>query len=123
FYTVIGVMAVTALAAVLASQVRYDYNLLNMLPRNIESVQWQRRLANAGGRALWFGVSIVDDLDEARRLTQAYREYAANDKTRTIEELGGVAMLFPPDEEAKLAMIDATREQLQPALDAVLQGD
>lgn len=114
--TLIGLAIVTAAAAVSASQIRFDYNLLNLVPQGVSSVEWQARLINDGGRTLWYAVSIVDDMDEARRLAEQYR------RLDVVDDVGGVGLLFPKDEAEKLELIRQTRAALEPALTAAVQG-
>ncbi len=112
-----GIGIATAAALYGASHIRFDYNLLNMLPHGVDSVEWQRRLINDGGRTLWFAVSIVDDLQTARELTAKYRELDI------VDEVGGVGLLFPRDEAEKKAMIAEVRQTLEPALSAAVRGE
>ncbi|MCG8507752.1 MAG: MMPL family transporter, partial [Rhodospirillales bacterium] len=111
--TLIGAGIVTVLALIAVSQMRFDYNLLELLPRNIESAKWQQRIVEVGEESVYFGISVVDDLDEARRLADEYR------KLDSVQpQLGGIARIFPANENAKLAAIEETRKQLGDALTA-----
>jgi len=128
--TILVVVALVAIAGFGVRHVRYDYNLSNLLPRDIESVRWFDRLNTApnqqadtehsGGefnRSIWFGASIIEAdgntaaaMDLARRRTEAFRDKP------TVAGLGGVAELFPPQEAQRRQLIRETRDALGPAL-------
>jgi len=136
--TLAAALAVTAVGVYGATFIRYDYNLSNLLPRDLESVQWFNRLAGTGRAAtvaadepegaaeksrpnIWFAASVVpvDDgidaaLTEAKRRTEAFRELDP------VASVGGVGMLFPEDAERKRERFRAVRAELGDLLDAPL---
>ena len=97
-----------------ASRVRYDYNLLNLLPDALESVQWQQRVVDHSETAILYGVSIVDSLEDADHMASRFRKLPA------VASVGGAGLLFPPDEDEKLAMIEKTRKDLGNLVDPTL---
>ena len=46
------------------TKLRYDHNLLNLQPRNQESVEVERKLAATSDRSVWFAVSMCQDREE-----------------------------------------------------------
>ncbi len=98
------------LALLGAGQMRFDYNLLALLPRGVESVVWQQRVVEDGEQSPYFAVSIAESLDEARQRVEAFRALPS------VQSVGGVALLFPENEAAKLARLEAARAALAPAL-------
>lgn len=113
--TVAGVFLI--ICAWYASHIEFDYDLMRLQPEGVESVEWQNTLLKEGGVSAWFAVSITDDLDEARVRSQ---QFAA---LPTVGEVGGIGMLFPPDEEAKLELIRMTRERMASLLLASRHDD
>lgn len=97
-----------------ASRVRYDYNLLNLLPDALESVQWQQRVVDHSETAILYGVSIVDSLQDARHMADRFRKLPA------VASVGGAGLLYPPDESEKLEMIAETRKSLGNLIDPTL---
>lgn len=85
------VMLVAALCAggVLTSPVRYDPDLIALMPPNAEGVVWERRLSAADGRTPWHAVVVASDRAEAERLTVALRALPE------VSSVGGAAVLFP----------------------------
>lgn len=98
-------LTVASLAAVL--RMRFDYDLLRLLPRNVASIRWQQRIARHAGHSIWTGIAIVDDLDEARDLVARMRT-----QPRIAKAVRGVGLLLPPDEDRKLRLMAAVRERL-----------
>lgn len=93
--------AALALAALGASLVRYDTDLLKMLPDNVESVAWERRIAADDERSAWHAIVVARDAQEARELTARLRALPE------VADVGGAGMLFPADLEAKRAVLRA----------------
>ena len=107
---------VTVLAAVAVSRMKFDYNLLELLPKDVPSVEWQRKISEEGDQSIWFGVSVVDSLEKSREFAKEYRQ------KRTVESLGGVGLLIPDDEDRKVALIKQVREGFAGVVDSVLSG-
>lgn len=98
----LGVTAVIVIASLAAiTRMQFDYNLFNLLPRGTESVEWQSIIDRKTGNSIYFGVCVVDNLDEARALTQALRTKP------TVATVGGMGLLFPVDDEQKTARLQA----------------
>ena len=93
-WLVLGVsVVVVAVAGFLALGVRYDSNLLNLMPPSAESVVWERRLTADDERSSWHAVVVAEGADEAERLTRALRASAL------VSEVGGAGVIFPPTDE------------------------
>jgi predicted RND superfamily exporter protein len=117
-WVTIGVWVAAAGASLLAvTQMRFDYNLTNLLPRGIDSVEWQERIWRDGEQSIFYGISIVSSHEAARQRVEALR--AAREAGSTIGDVGGYALLFPDDEPAKLALLADAREQVGAIVDRV----
>jgi hopanoid biosynthesis associated RND transporter like protein HpnN len=57
-------LAATAWLAYGITKLRYDHNLLNLQPRNQESVEVERKLAATSERSVWFAVSMCQDREQ-----------------------------------------------------------
>jgi hypothetical protein len=103
-----------------ARHVRYDYNLLNLQARGLGSVQTEMHLIHASEHSLLYGISLVTDLTEARRLTEAFR------KLPTVASVESIVPMIPDGYPAKRPFLEAiTREMAQvsqPARPGVQQG-
>ncbi len=103
----LAVAALATAASLLAIyEMRFDYDLLALQPRGVPSVIWQQRVVEDGGQSIWSGVSIVDNLEQAR---QRKAELLAND---IVADVTGIGLLFPDDEQDKLRLIAETRISL-----------
>ncbi|MEM1208026.1 MAG: MMPL family transporter [Planctomycetota bacterium] len=109
-------LAITAAVLVAAwfgvTRVRYSFNLADLMPRGVESVEWAERIERDGAQSIYFGVSVVADMDTARRLAERYLALP------TVEGLGGVGLAIPRNERAKLDRLEALRAALPPVDDA-----
>lgn len=90
-------------------EVYYNYNLMDIQARNMESVIWQNRILEHE-KSLWYAVSIAPDLKTAERLTAAFA------KLPEVDKVGGVGMLFPPDDQEMRRMIGQVRLKLADSL-------
>jgi hopanoid biosynthesis associated RND transporter like protein HpnN len=113
--------AATLAGLALAWGIRFDSDILAFQPASLPSVEWQRRLADEGDASVWFAVSVTDDLMEARRRAAELRS------RETVSHVGGIAVLFPPEEPRRLrrlAAIDAaTRADDAPTTGAGLAAE
>lgn len=99
-----GIVTIASLAA--TSRMRFDYDLLALLPRGVESVEWQERIVEEGEQSVYFAVSLTRSLEEARERTARLRALP------TVGDVMGIGLLFPPDEAAKLARLRDVRAEL-----------
>jgi hopanoid biosynthesis associated RND transporter like protein HpnN len=126
--TIIVLIVLAGVGAWGSRELRYDYNLANLLPREIDSVHWFERLtgqvdgdrvSNDAKRAIWFGASVVD-LNEHENETAALaalKERAAKFMALpSVSGVGGAGMLFPDDDERKLELVARQRAALGAAL-------
>jgi len=110
------IIATAVLAAGIfgAMRVEYNYNLMELLPDQLESVQWQQRVLDHSETAILYGVSITESLDEARALADRFRQLP------TVASVGGAGLLFPADQDQKLDMIEQTRKKMGNLIDPTL---
>ena len=111
-----GLLTVVSLVPIAVGRMTFDYDLLKLMPRGSASVRWQQRIAQDGGQPIYFGVSICEDLDEARIRTARLRGLSS------VQEVGGVGLLFPRDESQKQSQLTELRQQLAAAPRAAATG-
>lgn len=109
---VAGVLTALSLAAIL--QMKFDYDLLKLQPRNAPSVQWAQRIVRDGGQPIWYGLSVAPDLDTARQRAAEFR------RLPTVGGVGGIGLLFPENDDQKIELIRQARRELEPALSLAL---
>jgi hypothetical protein len=97
---------VTLLSFWAISQMRFNYNLLELLPKGVDSVQWQDRIVTDGEQSIYFAVSVVDSMEEAR---QRASELLA---LPSVQAVTGIGRLIPDDEAQKLAMLAELDQQI-----------
>jgi len=89
-------------------KVWYDYNLLNLQPEGLESVQLEQRLlemdADKGGKNVWFALSIAETkeelLERKKRFEQKYPDLL-------------VVTLFPEYDPERIGIIQSLAAMLQ----------
>ena len=111
-WPLLAVAGVLTLAAIVAiPTVTFDYNLLNLQARNVESVKWERRIIANSERSSW------NALTTASTPAEAIRKAAAFEALPTVESVESVASLIPEDQEQRLPLVRA----LQPLLNGFPQ--
>ncbi|MBL0927208.1 MAG: MMPL family transporter [Phycisphaerales bacterium] len=101
-----GAAAAFAIVGWLASGARYDPDLMKLMADRGESVVWQTALERDDAKSVWHAVVVARDDDEARKLTLALRQ------SPLVSDVGGVGMLYHPDDDtaAKRALLAALPE-------------
>ncbi|MFO0878477.1 MAG: MMPL family transporter [Gemmataceae bacterium] len=101
-----GGLAATLVLGVFAFRVRYDHNLLHLQAQGLDSVRWEMTLIEHTAGASWHALSYRASREEALALSEDYR------KLPQVSQVIEVASLVPPDQETKLPLVKAIREQL-----------
>ncbi|HQB38378.1 MAG TPA: MMPL family transporter [Deltaproteobacteria bacterium] len=84
--------------------IRFDFNMMNLQAKGLESVEYAYRLMRSKENSGYFAVVTADNAEEARQLTNR------------LEKLPGVAhvvslpALVPDRQQEKLALLDTTRK-------------
>lgn len=102
----------TLAASVALPTVTFDYNLLNLQAREVESVKWERRIIANSERSSWNALSTASTPAEATRKTAAFEALPS------VESVESVASLLPEDQEQRLPLVRA----LQPLFSTFPQG-
>jgi len=98
--------ALTVWMSFSAQRVRFDYNLLHMQSKRLESVDYERRLIKADARSTIFGVVLCDNLDEARKVQRKLKELPV------VFDVVGAPDFVPLDQEQKAPLIEAIKKRL-----------
>lgn len=105
------VMAVSLGVAVVlvgsATRVAYDHNLLNLQARNLDSVEWERRLIERTAGASWHALSYTSSKEEALALKARFEQLPG--VGRVVE----VASLIPSGQEWKIDQLRDIQHRLR----------
>jgi len=105
---ILGVGALLTLAALAVGwQVRFDYNVLNLQSRGLESVEIEKRLLQTDAQSTIFAAVVCDSLEQARAIHTALEK-----KTNVISSVASIAALVPEDQTAKAAIIREIQQEL-----------
>jgi hopanoid biosynthesis associated RND transporter like protein HpnN len=100
-------LALTAFLGLCACGISYDYNLLHLQARGLESVHWEHTLIDHTAGASWHAVSHTATPEEALALKARYEQLPG--VSRVVE----VASLVPPGQEAKLDQLRDIQHRLR----------
>lgn len=92
-------LVVFAGAAWIGSGVRYDPDLMKLLPEGSESAVWEHRLTEDDQRSAWHAVVLAGSEAEAARLAESLRAAPG------VAAVEGAGMLFPARLEEKEAVL------------------
>ena len=84
----------------------FDYNLLNMQPRGLESVELERKLLTECNQSVWYALSIADSREELLAQKDKFLQLASVERTEEI------VSLLPGDHEVKQPMIAGIQNRL-----------
>ena len=115
--TVFIAAVVVGVCAWTIPRIRYDYNLMNLMPRGVSSVEAYQLILEHNAQSVWFAVSMVPNRDRARQCTKQLYEMDS------VLEVGGIGRLWPRDEAEKLEQIRAVRQRLGPVLQPPAAGE
>src|SRR5215470_8747342 len=98
--TVLATAALLVAVSVYAfTQVRFDFNLLNLQARGTESVIWEKKILATSGRSGFAALSTATTLDELRRKVHAFRALGS------VSEVDSALLLIPDDQAEKQKII------------------
>jgi uncharacterized protein len=107
-YALIGVgCAISVLAALGINKIAFDYNLLHLQSRNLESVKVENQLFKEAGTSSIYASSTVNNLDEARARTEQFM------KLPSVKEVQSIADVMPQNQQQKQAIIKRIVHSLQ----------
>ncbi len=98
--------AVTVAALLLAQHVGFDYNVLNLQSRGLESVETEMRLLRADAESTIYAAVVADNLPEARQLQ------ARLSKLPSVAVVHSIAELIPEHQEQKVPIIREIRQRV-----------
>ncbi len=99
-------LAGTLLLALGLGRLYYDYNLLNLQPKGLQSVALEQKLLKQSDQSVWFALSIAATPEEllARK--------ARFEALPSVERVDEIASLIPSDADRKQPIIERIRTRL-----------
>jgi len=104
FYKYPKPMLITALVFTLlighfARNISFNFNLLELQARGLESVKYERKLIDESDESSWFAISIADDPQESNKLSAKYK---ANNLVKKVED---ITTFLPLDQDLRIKII------------------
>lgn len=109
----LGLGVATALFAMGLPRLRYDYNLLNLQPMGLDSVETQNKLVAHMSRSSYYALSIAPSLEEAKRRKGLFESLP------TVDRVEDLVSVIPDDLSEKAPLVQAivgSIRHLQPQL-------
>jgi uncharacterized protein len=105
--TILAAAVVTSVVAVwAASGVGFDYNLLHLQAKGVESVVWEERMLAEAGRSGSTAFATAGTLDELQRKQDAFARLS------TVSRVESILLLYPGQQAEKIALIRQMEEPL-----------
>jgi hopanoid biosynthesis associated RND transporter like protein HpnN len=102
---VIGLTLLLTLACIYPTiQTRFDYNLMNLQAKGLQSVEYAYKLMRSKENSGYFAAVMARDRTEARHLTERLEKLPA------VDHVVSLLALVPGQQEAKLAELAALRQ-------------
>ncbi len=113
-----AIVTTASLAAI--SVMRFDYDLLKLQPKGVDSVEWAQRIVRDGGESIWSGVSLIEAKDDADLTRQVRQRKEAFLQLPTVSAVRGIGFLEPEENDAKVALMREYGAKLDPLAKRVL---
>ncbi len=98
--TIIAVtLALTVFAVWGAANVGFDYNMLKLQAKGVESVAWEEQILSKAGRSGFAALATASSLDELRRKQDAFAALPS------VSKVESVLMLWPDRQPEKVKLI------------------
>jgi uncharacterized protein len=104
--SLVAAVVFTALLSAGLYYLRYDYNLLNLQPEGLESVELEHKLFNQTNRSAWFALSIAATPEE---VLAKKREFL---KLPSVERVEEIVSKLPRDCAEKRPIIERIHQRL-----------
>jgi hopanoid biosynthesis associated RND transporter like protein HpnN len=108
----VGAVALSAFAVWGAIQIDFNYNMLKLQAKGVESVVWEQKILAKAGRSGFAALATAKSLDELKRKQDAF---AALPSVSKVESL---LMLVPDDQLEKVRLV----KQLAPLVEPIKIG-
>jgi uncharacterized protein len=104
--SLVGAVVLTVLMGVGLCYLRYDYNLLNLQPEGLESVDLEHKLFNQTSRSAWFALSTADT---PQQVIERKKQFLALPSVERVEE---IVSKLPSDCQRKQQIIERIHQRL-----------
>ena len=107
---VLSLLIITLAGLPGAFNVRFDYNLLELQAKTLESVTYERVLIEESGESTWYAILSADNLEEAVHLTRTLASLPSVGKVESILDF------IPKDQAFKQTIYEKAAQELKPIL-------
>ncbi|MBL7225404.1 MAG: MMPL family transporter [Desulfobacteraceae bacterium] len=97
-WTLLILVAITLAGLPGLLKVRFNYNLLELQARGLESVEYERTLIEASDESTWYAILTADNLKDVKRLTKTLKAIPSVGKVESILD-------FIPTKQARKSAI------------------
>lgn len=89
----------TVAVAPFARKVFFDFNLLNLQAKGIESVEYERKLITESDESTWFANAVAKTPEESAQLSEKFR------KLPVVKKVDDITTVVPLDQKARMFLV------------------
>lgn len=90
---------ITLAIAPFAHKVRFNFNLLDLQARGLESVKYERKLIDETDESTWFAIALADNMKQSAGLADRFR------KLDVVKKVEDITTFVPLDQRARIFLI------------------
>lgn len=95
----IGAVIATVLLGSFAGRVKFDFNLLNLQAKGIESVEYEKKLIEGSDESTWFANAVARTPEQSFALAEKFR------KLDVVKKVDDITSIVPLDQKARMFLI------------------
>ncbi len=94
-----GAAIVTIALSPFVRKIFFDFNLLNLQAKGIESVEYERKLITESDESTWFANAVAKTPEESAKLAEKFR------KLPVVKKVEDITSIVPLDQKARMFLI------------------
>jgi len=98
--TILAIAAILTVAvSFFAGKVSFDFNLLNLQAKGMESVEYERKLITKSDESTWFANAVAGSMEKSAELSEKFR------KLPVVKKVDDITTIVPLDQKARMFLI------------------
>ncbi len=93
-------LVVTAGFGYFAGKTKFNFNLLDLQAKGLESVVYERKLIDESDESSWFAISVVDSPQASAQIAKQYEDLAS------VKKVDDITNYVPLDQKERMAIVE-----------------